>query len=93
MIGPQQQALTAEYQIVNVLIEKEKSMGLGVVGFAEYLGISASLWVKTRDRKRPLNSLVAAAAGNKFPELESYVLIFLRHELPIRNRKLKISNQ
>lgn len=82
--------MTAEARILEALKQKQKELGLGTMAFAEYLGISPSLWVKIRDGKRPLNSFAAAAASNKFPELESYVLIFLRHELPTRNRKLKV---
>jgi hypothetical protein len=81
--------MTAEERIIRVLKEKQIELNLRTMAFADYLGISASLWVKIRDGKRPLNSFAASAAGNRFPELESYVLIFLRHELPTRNRKLK----
>ena len=84
--------MTAEERLLGELKRKQAELGLGTVAFAHHLGISPSLWVKVRDGQRPLNAFAAAAAGSRFPELESLVLFFLRYELPTRNRRMKRCN-
>ena len=81
---------TAEERILAAL--KAHSAGLGVREFARVIGVSAALWVRTRDGKLPLGLRMAQAA-RRFSDLEREVCFFLSHELPIRSTQRRKGNR
>jgi hypothetical protein len=84
--------MTAEQQILNDLIDREKTFKTATE-FANLLGVSLSEWTRTKYGERRLGPMVAVGAAQAFPELEPLTGIFLRHEFTTRKKAMRTSKQ
>lgn len=75
------------------LIERQAQLGLNDGAFAQEIGVSRSLWVRTRQRHKPISMKILTGIYKRFPDMIPDVLLFLGGRVPVRTLKVSIDNK